>query len=66
MTRCAPSSIPQRLLRTERQRLDEELGRARTNLVKAEELLNAREKALSPTMWVGAGVACVDGISPKS
>jgi hypothetical protein len=38
------------MLRTERQRLEEELGRARTNLVKAEELLNAREKALSPTM----------------
>eukprot|EP00198_Chlamydomonas_reinhardtii_P005214 XP_001694550.1 flagellar associated protein [Chlamydomonas reinhardtii] len=39
-----------RLLRTDRQRLEEELGRARTNLVKAEELLNAREKALSPTI----------------
>ncbi|KXZ54124.1 hypothetical protein GPECTOR_5g225 [Gonium pectorale] len=39
-----------RMLRTERQRLEEELGRYRTNLVKAEELLNAREKALSPTM----------------
>lgn len=35
---------------TERRRLEEELGRARTNLVKAEELLNVREKTLSPTI----------------
>ncbi|GFR47757.1 hypothetical protein Agub_g9522 [Astrephomene gubernaculifera] len=39
-----------KVLRTERQRLEEDLGRARNTLVKAEELLNAREKALSPTM----------------
>ncbi|GIL78213.1 hypothetical protein Vretimale_7568 [Volvox reticuliferus] len=37
-----------RVLRTERQRLEEELSRCRTNLVKAEEVLNTRERSLSP------------------
>jgi hypothetical protein len=40
----------QRVSLTERRRLEESLGRACTNLVKAEELLNARDKCLSPNM----------------
>ncbi|GLC38893.1 hypothetical protein PLESTM_000791700 [Pleodorina starrii] len=37
-----------RLLRTERQRMEEELNRCRTSLIKAEEVLNTRERSLSP------------------
>ncbi len=38
----------QKRLATERNRLEQQLGGARANLLKAEELLGVRERVLSP------------------